>query len=42
VGNVASRRVAEKVGMRLAGDTTRTGVRYWLFELEPPTRPSRD
>ena len=39
VGNVASRRVAEKVGMRLAGDTTRGGVRYWLFELLSP-RPS--
>jgi RimJ/RimL family protein N-acetyltransferase len=35
VGNVASRRVAEKVGMQLADHTTRNGVRYWLFALEP-------
>ena len=38
VGNAASRRVAEKIGMRLAEETTRSGVRYWLFELSP--RPS--
>ena len=35
VGNTASRRVAEKVGMRLVADTTRNDVRYWLFELQP-------
>jgi ribosomal-protein-alanine N-acetyltransferase len=39
VGNAASRRVAEKIGMRLAEETTRGGVRYWLHELASP-RPS--
>ncbi len=32
-GNVASRRVAEKVGMRHAADTTRHGQTYWLYSL---------
>ncbi len=32
-GNVASRRVAEKIGMRHAADTTRHGQTYWLFAL---------
>jgi ribosomal-protein-alanine N-acetyltransferase len=35
VGNAASRRVAEKIGMRLAEETTRGSVRYWLYELQP-------
>lgn len=33
VGNLASRRVAEKVGMHLAAEVERYGVRYWRFEL---------
>ena len=40
VGNVASRRVAEKIGMRLAEETARGAVRYWLYELPSP-EPSR-
>jgi RimJ/RimL family protein N-acetyltransferase len=39
VGNVASRRVAEKVGMRHARDVERGAVRYWLYDLIR-TRPS--
>jgi RimJ/RimL family protein N-acetyltransferase len=34
VGNFASRRVAEKVGMTLAEEFTRYNVRYWKFELK--------
>ena len=34
VGNLASRRVAEKVGMTLAEEFTRYDVRYWKFELK--------
>lgn len=39
VGNTASRRVAEKVGMHLRDERQRNGVRYWLYELASP-RPS--
>jgi ribosomal-protein-alanine N-acetyltransferase len=40
IGNTASRRVAEKIGMRLAEETTRGRVRYWLYELPPlPSSP---
>jgi RimJ/RimL family protein N-acetyltransferase len=35
VGNLASRRVAEKVGMQLATEPERYGIRYWQFALEP-------
>ena len=38
-GNVASRRVAEKVGMSLTRELTRTEARYWLYEMLNP-RPS--
>jgi len=34
VGNAASRRVAEKVGMVLAEETVRHGVPYWIYALE--------
>ena len=34
VGNLASRRVAEKIGMRLAAEITLNGVRYWKYALE--------
>lgn len=34
VGNLASKRVAEKVGMTLAGEFTRLGVQYWKYSLE--------
>ena len=34
VGNEASRRVAEKVGMRLEAEITRYEIRYWRYALE--------
>ena len=34
VGNLASKRVAEKVGMTLADEFTRYGVRYWRYTLK--------
>ena len=33
VGNEASRRVAEKMGMTLAEEFTRYGIRYWKYSL---------
>lgn len=33
VGNLASRRVAEKVGMRLSAELERYGIRYWHFAM---------
>jgi len=33
VGNLASKRVAEKVGMTLADEFTRYGIQYWKYEL---------
>jgi RimJ/RimL family protein N-acetyltransferase len=33
-GNLASQRVAEKIGMRNTGESTRHGQRYWHYELE--------
>jgi ribosomal-protein-alanine N-acetyltransferase len=37
VGNVSSRRVAEKVGMSVREELTRHRVRYWLLELAAPS-----
>jgi ribosomal-protein-alanine N-acetyltransferase len=34
VGNLASRRVAEKVGMTLAEEFRRYGIQYWKFALK--------
>ena len=34
VGNLASRRVAEKVGMTLAEEFPRYGIQYWKYALE--------
>ena len=34
VGNEASRRVAEKVGMRLEAEITRYEIHYWRYALE--------
>jgi RimJ/RimL family protein N-acetyltransferase len=34
VGNLASKRVAEKVGMTLAEEFTRYGIQYWKYALE--------
>jgi ribosomal-protein-alanine N-acetyltransferase len=33
VGNLASKRVAEKAGMTLAEEFTRYGVRYWKYSI---------
>lgn len=39
-GNHASRRVAEKIGMRHARDLDRSGIPYWLFTLDAPDQRS--
>ena len=36
VGNLASKRVAEKVGMHLAAEITRYGIRYWQYAMQRP------
>ena len=36
VGNDASRRVAEKVGMRLKERSERHGIDYWIYALDAP------
>lgn len=36
VGNLASRRVAEKVGMTLAEEFTRYEIRYWKYSIKHP------
>lgn len=36
IGNMASRRVAEKVGMTLAAEVTRYGHRYWEYGMQRP------
>ena len=33
VGNLASKRVAEKIGMALAGQFTRYGIPYWKYSI---------
>jgi ribosomal-protein-alanine N-acetyltransferase len=38
VGNLASRRVAEKVGMSLAEQVDRSGVAYWLYAIDARRR----
>jgi RimJ/RimL family protein N-acetyltransferase len=38
-GNAASRRVAEKVGMRHAEDITRHGTSYWLYAISRHEAP---
>lgn len=35
-GNIASRRVAEKIGMRHERDIRRAGHPYWLFAIDAP------
>lgn len=34
VGNSASKRVSEKIGMRLVAEITRSGVPYWLYAID--------
>jgi RimJ/RimL family protein N-acetyltransferase len=36
VGNLASKRVAEKVGMELAEEFTRYEIRYWKYHIKRP------
>lgn len=36
VGNLASKRVAEKVGMTLTEEFTRYGIRYWKYTIKNP------
>ena len=36
VGNIASKRVAEKVGMSLLAEITRYEIRYWEYGMERP------
>ncbi len=36
VGNMASKRVAEKVGMELAAEITRYGLPYWEYAMQRP------
>jgi len=38
VGNLASRRVAEKAGMSLADQVDRSGVAYWLYAIDATRR----
>jgi RimJ/RimL family protein N-acetyltransferase len=35
MGNLASKRVAEKVGMALAEEFTRDEIRYWKYSIKP-------
>ena len=37
VGNQASRRVAEKIGMTLTEEIERRGAGYWLFSIASPS-----
>ncbi len=40
IGNLASRRVAEKVGMRLVATFERYGHQYWQYGMESPDHPA--
>jgi RimJ/RimL family protein N-acetyltransferase len=40
VGNDASRRVAEKIGMRLVKQTERGGAQYWVFGIDAGSAPT--
>jgi RimJ/RimL family protein N-acetyltransferase len=37
-GNDASRRVAERVGLRLERETTQHGIAYWVYSIERTAR----
>lgn len=41
-GNIASRRVAEKIGMRHLEDSDRSGHPYWLFGQDRPEPAGED
>jgi RimJ/RimL family protein N-acetyltransferase len=34
VGNAASRRVSEKIGMRIVEETTQNGIAYWKYAID--------
>jgi len=40
IGNLASQRVAEKVGMRLVATFERYGHQYWKYGMESPDHPA--
>jgi RimJ/RimL family protein N-acetyltransferase len=40
VGNAASRRVSEKIGMRFVAEITRNGVSYWEYAVDSEFNPS--
>ena len=40
VGNAASKRVSEKIGMRLAAEITLNGIPYWKYATDRPPAPS--
>lgn len=37
VGNQASQRVSEKIGMRLVQEIERNGIRYWKYSIDHPS-----
>jgi len=37
IGNKASRRVSEKIGMHFVSEMTRNGISYWKYETENRT-----
>ena len=41
VGNQASKRVSEKVGMRLIDEIVENGIRYWKYGIESKTRAAK-
>jgi [ribosomal protein S5]-alanine N-acetyltransferase len=40
VGNAASKRVSEKIGMRLDREIDRDGIPYWIYAMERVGRPN--
>jgi ribosomal-protein-alanine N-acetyltransferase len=34
VGNTASRRVSEKIGMRLTDEISKNGISYWIYSID--------
>ena len=34
IGNEASRRVSEKIGMRFVAEITKNGISYWKYAIE--------
>jgi ribosomal-protein-alanine N-acetyltransferase len=40
VGNQASRRVSEKIGMRCVAEITRNGIAYWEYAMDKTSNPT--